>query len=256
MSHFVFRPAGQNYVLNRELDKNVTNGNTRIDDQRLEEITSEHEVVWSWNLFDHVPPSGNKEELCHANHLRFDDAAGVLYYNCRWLGMLKIERATGEILWRLGGTYDETSLGPGDFTFSPPESQFSDAHEPEFQEDGTLLLYDNGGYMQNGPLRSRVLEYAIDETQRTATRTWEFPDDFPVDAWYREDWYTPFWGDADRLPNGNILITAGVRSQSVATRIFEVTRQGEVVWELTFPAGGGSYKAERLAPPPLVESLP
>jgi hypothetical protein len=259
MSHFVFRTANGNYVVNRELDKTVTNGSTRIDDQRLEEITPELDVVWSWNLFDHVPPSGTKEELCHANHLTFDDAAGVVYYNCRWLGVFKIERATGEILWRLGGSYDETSLGPGDFTFSPPESQFSDAHEPELHADGRMLLYDNGGYTQGGggqSYHSRVLEYELDQANLTATRIWEFPGDFAVDAWYREDWYTPFWGDADRLPNGNTLITAGVRSQSAASRIFEVTHEGEVVWELSFPAGGGSYKAERLAPPPLVESLP
>jgi hypothetical protein len=236
----------------------VQNGNTRIDDQRLEEMTPDHDVVWSWSLFDHVPPSGTKEELCHGNNLTFDDAAGFRYFNCRWLGLFKIERESGEIVWRLGGSYDETSIGPGDFTFSPPEAQFSDAHEPEFHDDGTLLLYDNGGYVMGGGgqnYHSRVIEYRLDEAARTATRTWEFPGDFAVDDWYKQDWYTPFWGDADRLPNGNVLVTAGVRSQSASTRIFEVTREGEVVWELTFDAGGGSYKAQRLVPAPLVEVI-
>jgi hypothetical protein len=264
MSHFVYRTAGGNYVLNRELDKSVMNGSTRIDDQRLEEITPEREVVWSWNLFDHVEPSGSKEELCHGNNLTFDDAAGFLYYNCRWVGLFKIHRMSGDIEWRMGGTYDETSLGPGDFTFSPPDSQFSDAHEPDWSDDGTLLLlYDNGGYAGLGGgggsqnFHSRIVEYRIDQTALTATRTFEFPGDFTVDAWYQDDWYTPFWGDADRLPNGNILVTAGVRSQSAASRIFEITREGKVVWELTFPTGGGgSYKAQRLVPPPLVEPMP
>jgi len=258
-SHFAMRTSSGNFILNRELDKTVMNGNTRIDDQRLEEITPELDVVWSWNLFDQVPPSGTKEELCHGNHLQLDEAAGIVYYNCRWVGLFKIERASGNILWRLGGTYDETSLGPGDFTFNPPESQFSDAHEPELHDDGTLILYDNGGYAMGGGgqnYHSRVLEYQLDQTAMTATRIWEFPGDFAVDAWYTNNWYTPFWGDADPLPNGNILITAGVRSQSASTRIFEVTRAGEVVWEITFPAGSGSYKAERLAPPPLVEPIP
>lgn len=259
MTHFVMRNAAGNYVLNREMDKTVQNGSTRIDDQRLEEITPEREVVWSWNLFDHVPPAGSKEELCHANHLSFDDAGGFLYFNCRFLGLLKIERASGELVWRLGGSYDETSLGPGDFTFEPPEARFSDAHEPDLHEDGTLLLYDNGGYAGLGGdtrnFRSRVLEYRLDQTAMRATQSFEFPGTFNVDSWFTNDWYTPFWGDADRLPNGNILVTAGVRSSTASSRLFEITREGEVVWQLTFPPNAGLYKAQRLTPP-LVESLP
>jgi len=261
MTHFATRNSSGNYILNREMDKTAMNGNTRIDDQRLEEITPEREVLWSWNLFDHVPPSGTKEELCHANALQLDEAAGFFYYNCRWVGLMKIERASGDIVWRMGGTYDETSLGPGDFTFSPPASQFSDAHEPELHADGTLILYDNGGYAGlggpgGGTYHSRVLEYQVDQTAMTATLIWEFPGNFSVDSWYTDDWYTPFWGDADPLPNDNVLITAGVRSNSASSRIFEVTRAGAVVWEVTFPPNNGIYRAERLAPPPLVEPIP
>jgi hypothetical protein len=257
MSHFAMRAASGNYFLNREIDKAVMNGSTRIDDQRIEEITTDLDVVWSWNLFDHVPPSGTKEELCHANHLLIDEENGILHYNCRWVGLFKIDRASGEILWRMGGSYDETSLGPGDFTFVPPESQFSDAHEPDLKADGTLLLYDNGGFGMGGGgnFHSRVVQYQVDETNMTATRTWEFPGTFNVDSWYTNTWYTPYWGDADRLPNGNVLVTAGLRSASNASRFFEVTNEGEVVWELVLPTNIGVYKAARLAPPPLVEAF-
>jgi hypothetical protein len=249
-------PSG-NYLFNIELDKAVQGEKTHIDDQLLEELSPDLGVVWSWKLFDHVPIAGAREELCHGNALSVEPAAGVVYYNCRFLGLFKLDRASGEILWRLGGRYDAESLGPGDFTFDPPESQFSDAHDPEIHADGSVLLYDNGGYKpsSNVEFHTRVVEYQLDETKHTATRTFEFPGDFPVDAWYRDSWYTPIWGDADRLANGNILVTAGMRSTSLSTRIFEITRQGEVVWELTFPPNYGSYRAERLAPPPLVEAL-
>ena len=95
-----------------------------------------------------------------------------------------------------------------------------------------------------------------DETKKVAKVVWEFPGTFAVDAWYKNSWYTPYWGDADRLANGNILITAGIHSTSVSTRIFEVTRAGKVVWEITLPANNGSFRAQRLAPPPLVEAIP
>ena len=57
------------------------------------------------------------------------------------------------------------------------------------------------------------------------------------------------------LENGNVLVTAGERRDGEQTRIFEVTREGRAVWELTFPEHYGVYRADRLSPPPLVRPL-
>jgi hypothetical protein len=118
-------------------------------------------------------------------------------------------------------------------------------------------MYDNQGWTGhmggegNGSFHSRVVEYAFDQAKKEATLTWEFPGDFDVDPWYKNTWATPIWGDADRLANGNVLVTAGVKSSSVKTRIFEVTRSGEVVWGFEWPAANnGSYRAMRISPPP------
>jgi hypothetical protein len=102
---------------------------------------------------------------------------------------------------------------------------------------------------------TRAVEYAIDEQAMTATLVWEWPGDFPVDSWYTTDLYVPFWGDADRLENGNVMITAGRRGTVEATpesRVIEVTKDtGEVVWELLLPKDHGIYRAERMMPPML-----
>jgi hypothetical protein len=50
--------------------------------------------------------------------------------------------------------------------------------------------------------------------------------------------------DADRLPNGNTLITLG-------TRVVEVTREGRIVWQLRVrgeekPGVGAFFQAERI----------
>ena len=42
--------------------------------------------------------------------------------------------------------------------------------------------------------------------------------------------YTPFMGNAQRLPNGNTHVT-----ESSTGRLFEVTPAGEVVWEYVIP---------------------
>src|SRR5262249_26861192 len=104
-----------------------------------------------------------------------------------------------------------------------------------------------------GNRHTRAVEYEIDEAAKTATLVWEWPGSFTTDAWYKTDLYVPFWGDADRLANGNVLIAAGRRGTAASTpesRVIEVTRDtGAVAWELRFPKDYGVYRAERLAPP-------
>ena len=48
---------------------------------------------------------------------------------------------------------------------------------------------------------------------------------------------------AQRLPNGNTLITAGAGG-----RMFEVTTDGAIVWEYMFPLFGGPESVQRRLP--------
>lgn len=104
-------------------------------------------------------------------------------------------------------------------------------------EDETDTLYEqhNPDYIppkQGGPAvlvadseNNRVVEYQRENGEWN--RTWSWSDS-------RAQWIR----DADRLPNGHTLI-----SDSNGNRVFEVNRQGEIVWqtETAFP-----YEAERL----------
>jgi len=65
-------------------------------------------------------------------------------------------------------------------------------------------------------------------------------------------------GDADRLANGNTLVTAGTLIPGDSpSRVFEVTPQGDIAWELWFSGTDGDlaapYMAERI--PMLVGEL-
>ena len=105
----------------------------------------------------------------------------------------------------------------------------------------------------NGSYHTQVVEYMIDDANKRATLTWQFPGSFSTDAWYKQTWSTPIWGDANRLANGNVLVTAGLKAGP--TRLFEVTRAGEVVWAIDWPANIGSYRGSRIPPPP-AEPIP
>lgn len=247
-SHHFEQLANGNYLALRSL---TSSSQPRLTGTAIDEITPALQVVWEWNIFDHlVPETDAARDWCHGNSVTMDFANDVFYLSCRNMGRVIKAKRSGDqaVIWQLGSG--------GDFTFEPPESGFADLHDPEIHADGTILLYDNGGYTARPTpeYHSRVVEYAVDEQNKVATLVWEFPGQFDVAAWYKNDWYTPIWGDADRLPNGNVLITAGTREQNQQTHIFEVQREtGVIVWEIVLPlqngAGFGSYRAERIVPP-------
>ncbi len=96
-------------------------------------------------------------------------------------------------------------------------------HDPDFLDNGNLLLFDNLGKLGPGG-RSRVIE--VDPV------TQEF-------KWvYAGDADNPFQSDLrsqqQRLPNGNTLIV-----ESDQGRIFEVTPDKEIVWDYRVPFRAG-----------------
>jgi hypothetical protein len=91
-------------------------------------------------------------------------------------------------------------------------------HNPTWQPDtGRILVFDNGSSRR---LFSRVIEIEPD-SQSVA---WEYVGS-PKDSFH-----SPNISGAQRLPNGNTLVCEGRPG-----RLFEVTADGETVWEYVNP---------------------
>ncbi|MBN2798778.1 MAG: aryl-sulfate sulfotransferase [Deltaproteobacteria bacterium] len=202
--------------------------------------------AWVWNAGEHIPEAA--EEHIHLNMVV--GSPDAVWVNSLLLRQLfKVDRQTGEVLWRLGEG--------GDFELTEG-SWFQGAHGTEWVDPTHVLMYENAGVIdENDPSRpySRAVEYQVDEAAMTARQVWAWPDEpeeGSVDFWH--NW---IWGDADRLANGNTLINAGsMAPQDSPSRILEVSPAGEVVWELFFPEGeppSGSYAAQRV--PAFAEEL-
>lgn len=250
-------PTGGNPALSHHTSK-LPNGNYYVvrestDSARVEEINPDNQVVWTWDLYDYVQPKTSAIDWCHLNSVTVDAEDKYLYFNCRFQGLFKVDRATKDIVWQLGAAIDDSQSG--DFAYLPSNTaRFNDAHDPDVYADGVAVFYDNQGWSShtggegNGNYHGRVVEYQLDEAKKEATLTFEFPGSFDVDAWYKDSWETPIWGDVDRLDNKNLLVTAGTRGAGTHTRIFEVSRDGRVVWGIEWPENNGSYRADRISP--------
>ncbi len=206
-----------------------------------------HKEIWTWRSMDHLKPDLTSykgpgfHDYMHGNSLQADLDRGAVYYNARHQSaVFKISRQTGKILWRLGQG--------GTFKADPkvPHPWFQQAHAVEVQPNGNVLLYDNGLGARGF---SRAVEYRLDEVNKTATIAWQYS------GYPERPWQTLYWGDADRLPNGNTLITAGTWAKKQNSLIFEVTPDHQLVWEIKLPIVAksgltiGAYNAQRLTPP-------
>jgi hypothetical protein len=257
LTHQVKKMSNGHYLLLRDISD--SSGGTA---PTFEEIAPDGTLVWSLAYTKFVPkPSGATGDWCHGNFAQVDIARNEVYANCRFMGLIKTTYTNPTLKWHLPAAYNGKNVTNA-MKFSPTTSQYSDTHDPEIHDDGTVLFFDNGGFsgtIEDGNphnYHSRALEYKIDETANTATLVWEFPGTFTVDAWYKTQFYVPFWGDADRLPNGNVLVTAGRRGTMVQSRIFEVAKSdGKVVWEFQLPLDYGVYRSDRLPTPPLVHPI-
>jgi len=93
-------------------------------------------------------------------------------------------------------------------------------HDPDFLSSGNMLIFDNRGHLNKKDGVSRIVEF----NPRTMETIWQYTGD-------EQDRFQSLLRAAQqRLPNGNTLIT-----ESTKGRIFEVTREKEVVWEFMSP---------------------
>ena len=89
-------------------------------------------------------------------------------------------------------------------------------HHPTMLENGNILLFDNGYYRKY----SKVIE--LDPIEKKIV--WEYTSD------PKEEFFSRKRGSNQRLDNGNTLITESDRG-----RVFEVTKEGQIVWEFYNP---------------------
>lgn len=177
------------------------------------EIDANGKTVWTWHAKDHLeeiiqlfslPEPFTRPYWSYINSIsvikethptndeRFKQ--GNLVLSLRYIGLIVIDKETGEITWSYGKDVFETQ------------------HNAKIIPNGNMLVFDNGIKRR----RSRVLE--IDTS--TNKVVWEHPKEDQV------QFHSQSMGYADRLPNGNTLY-----SIPNSGTLVEVSGNNEVTWE-------------------------
>jgi len=248
-----------------------------LEDDRLIEVSWKGEVTWEWVASDHIDELGFAPDARKAIKAAqsFNKARGSfdwLHINSahyvgpnRWFdqgdmrftpnnviissreaSLLAIVGRDGKIVWRLGPDFSES-----------PElraiRQIIGQHHAHFIPKGlpgagNLLVFDNGGSSGYG-FANPIAPNGVGAFARATSRVLEINPLTLELVWSYTNprFFSTNISGAQRLPNGNTLITAGAGG-----RMFEVTKEGAIVWEYMYPLFGGAnasnavYRAYRI----------
>ena len=177
------------------------------------EVTPQGQSVWEWHAYQHLDTETDimcalhaRDEWTHANTCEVLPD-GNLLTSFRLLDTIGIiDKSSGDFVWKWG------------------RNELGHQHDPTLLENGNILVFDNGWHSLLAAYpRSRVIE--VDP--RTGNIEWKYQT---LPEW---EFFSSFISGAQRLPNNNTFICEGMTG-----RLFEVTLDGELVWEYTNPFFG------------------
>ena len=188
------------------------------------------EVIFEWHSLEHVgieesyiePPSDPRDsyDYFHINSIDVDHDGNLLICARNTWSVYKVERKSGEVLWRLGGKNSDFEMGPG--------TQSAFQHDARCHQDGIISIFDNGAHPQVHE-ESRGILVELDEQKMGAKLVREYT--FP------EKLISTSQGSMQILPNSNVLIGWG--SQPFIT---EFSHDGQLLLDAHFPPDGESYR--------------
>jgi hypothetical protein len=163
-------------------------------------------------------------DYIHINGVALDDDGNLLLSARHTSTVYKIDRHTGEVIWRLGGK-------KSDFRFGP-DAGFSFQHDAVPVGSDTLRIFDNEVNPKPVLPSSRVIWLKLDPAAKTAmlVRAIDHPDHLSSLS----------QGSAQALDNGDTFVGWGQPA-----RFSEFDPGGRMIFDATLPKGYDTYRAYR-----------
>ena len=198
-------------------------------------------VLFEWHSYPQVgiaesyaPPPKAKAgakappyDYFHMNSIEVEPNGNFLVSARNTHALYEIDRKTKKVLWRLGGKKSDFKMGAG--------TNFAWQHDARRHGDGTITIFDNGAAPPVEKF-SRVLVLRTSAKKATLVRSYHHPQRL----------LAPFEGNAQFLPNGNIVVGWGAQPY-----VSELSRTGALLFDAYFGDGkppgedADSYRAYR-----------
>jgi hypothetical protein len=175
---------------------------------QIQELTPDGDLVWHWESRGHI--GLDETGRWWDNQILDDQPYDIVHWNSAELvgkhrllvsfrhldAVYEIDRRSGDIVWKLGGTETPESL---DVTNDPRgEYPLGGQHDARIEPDGTLTVHDNSTGLGEPP---RAVRYRIDAKAGTARLIQSIADPDVPDSFC--------CGSARRLDSGDWLIGWG-----------------------------------------------
>jgi outer membrane protein assembly factor BamB len=183
----------------------------RMHADRIVEIDRDGNLTWEWNSWEHldpdvdvITPADLRDEWTHSNTIVPLPGGDYMISMRNISTVARIDRKTGGFVWKIG----------------PP--LLAQQHDPNFLDNGNVLIFNNGTQRRNVPL---IFSNIVEVEPVSGNVVWNYRDPSSMMSFF-----SSYISGVQRLPNGNTLITEGIPG-----RMFEVTPEGDTVWEYTNP---------------------
>ena len=236
-------PNGNTLMLTTELSTASQITPIPVWDENVVEVDPQGNIVWEWSGLAHlgqmpvnvegwqtlITPGATQVTLFHMNSVEYLPpnrweatdprfAAGNVLVSFRNINFVcVIDKSSGNIVWSI----HNKTIGQHHARMLPPDSEGA----------GHILMFDNGGSAGAPPLKFRPYSRVIELHPISREIMWSYG------GLRREPLFSGLMSSAQRLPNGNTLISEWARGY---TR--EVARDGTVVWHYVT---GKTYRAYR-----------
>src|SRR5215217_1705633 len=208
-----------------------------VDGLVLDGIVQELEIqsgklIFEWHSLDHIgleesmyEPSAELKgafDYFHINSIDPMPGGYLLISARRTCAVYKVDRKTGEVVWRLGGEQSDFDMGY--------DTRTDWQHDARCHPDGTITIFDNGGVQKD--VQSRGIVVKVDEDDMSATLAGEYTHPDKILAATQ--------GNLQVLPNGNVFVGWGGEPF-----YSEFGPDGKLLYDASFPSQVESYRAFR-----------
>ena len=191
-------------------------------------------VLFEWRSLDHISIEethaafrGHPLDYFHVNSIDLLADGNLLVSARNTWAVYKVSRASGEVIWRLGGKRSDFTMGRG--------TVFAWQHDARHHGGDRVTIFDDGA-APRVQAQSRVLLLKLDAAQKRATLVRSY-------AHHPNRLLSQFMGNAQLLPDGHVVVGWGNEPY-----VTEFGRNGESCSTQSC-RGGMNYRAFRFSWP-------